>query len=122
MVEAVERADRRVHRAVEVEGGKVLAEPEDFPRALGRSFRQHVRAAVHPDHVVAEAGKLDRKAPRPARQIEQDGLFGHAEMLPDDRIEILRAPPVVDLLHQPVVIGGKGVVGHQSFTRSKTTL
>ena len=69
---------------------------------------EHVRGGVRTDHVVAEARKLDGKAPRPAGEIEQQP--GHDALCADQPVEEARFCTVVDPPLKAVVERREGVI------------
>ena len=125
IVERVERAERRVHGAVEVERLGALAQKERRRRALdGLALRlhEHVHRPVAADHLIAARGQKPGQRPGAAAQIEQQAEFPAVRA--KQRLVKIGKGSVGHVARQPVVPAGeRGVAAHfsRSFMRSNTT-
>ena len=131
VVDAVQRAENRVDRAVQVEALHFLAEEQKVRTAVaGLVLRlgEHRGRAVDTVHIEAERMKRQRQAARSAGEVERKPGF-MAEAL-EERFQISRAAGIVHVRRKRIVIPRKYVVArHYSASpslffqrRSKTSV
>ena len=135
VAEGVERGVRRVHRAVEVELSRPLADEERRRPAGGVGLlprgHEHLLAGVGGNHVVAPGGHEERERARPAAEVKQQPEFPAVRA--KERLVEIREAPVIHVARELVIPGGQGVVSAHSsslsappnfpaaFSRSKAT-
>ena len=113
MIERIKRADNSADRPIQIERIKRLAEKQNFSAPLCGGLREHFGACIHADHILADGAQLDRQTACPARQIQQQVLFGRVGIPADQRVKIARPRPIIDLVSdQTVIIGRESLICH----------
>ena len=124
VVHPVERADRGVYGAVQVELRRVLTQKQRRAGKLRRflaRLHQHIHRRVGGDHLIAAPRKLAGERSGAAAKVEQEAEF--APVAGKLRLVKLYEFGIGNIAGQLIVVSGKGAVAahlSSSFMRSNT--